>query len=664
MSSSDGVYDQRDLRRFTIDLDDEAALESMQNEFFKSKSKPAAQVVRHVQPPGIARADQVEEVGAPKASMERTNSTIGGNTGEASDGNILDFAKRMTEAIKEFDIKERVAEVPSVRSTPAKEVLPQGKPKKLSLFAQRRLAKQKLANISDFGTSPDTTARVTTNSQQQDTIATFLPKLMAPVPEHTVTEPVQPPQQKPRDSGFPDIPVDVSGRSDLQNRQVGGGSADMHNNGYWEKVRGQISQENDDRVKGMTDEEILEAQNEIRSILSDKTIQDLLRRRQNSNSDSKKSLSPEIDSKKPSKQVSFAADMPGSKDNSTEEVDIASASCPPLPPPAEWVDANDTSTANDTSKYFDVDDNTIGNDGEFYANVKRKQFPSEAVEEAQLAWMLGHRQAKSPMEQAISKNKSQEVRALAAETKNEGGELLQKRSSRIRFDFDGQILAEEDVDIPKSIGLHHHGEEPDKPGYTIPELLHLSRSTVPSQRAAAMSTLGCIIHNINVGAWDLTDTVVVYTGLLDWQSELYFAEGIADTNKTGRAQATVALWTWVVEMARYKALVRLTVDRYGEAPSNPLPGAEVPLLPEPITAKGVLVERTFKAFNTMLDSKLMDAIYDNVHLPLLPEQQLTMLADCIKSFMDISQEFNERIKTHAKLLVLLQNKFSYLMSKQ
>ncbi|PIA18474.1 hypothetical protein COEREDRAFT_79920 [Coemansia reversa NRRL 1564] len=296
--------------------------------------------------------------------------------------------------------------------------------------------------------------------------------------------------------------------------------------------------------------------------------------------------------------------------------------------------------------------------------MKRKQFPSEVVEEAQLAWMLGHRQAKSPMEKAISKNKSQEARALAAETENDETELLHKRSSRIRFDFNGQILAEENADISKSIGLHHHGDEPEKPGYTIPELLHLSRSTVPSQRAAAMSTLGCIIHNINVGAWDLADTVVVYTGLLDWQSELYFAEGIADTNKTGRAQATVALWTWVVEMARYKSLVRLSVDGYAETSSNTLPGAEIPLLPEPVTAKGVLVERTFKAFDAMLDSKLMDTIYDNVHLSLLPDQQLTMLADCIKSFMDISQEFDERIKTHAKLLVLLQNKYPYRMSKQ
>ncbi|KAJ2805201.1 hypothetical protein H4R20_002189 [Coemansia guatemalensis] len=488
---------------------------------------------------------------------------------------------------------------------------------------------------------------------------------MAPVPEHTVTEPVQPPQQKPRDSGFPNIPVDVSGRSHLQKAQDDSSSStDTHDKGYWEKVRDQISQENENRLKGMTDEEILEAQNEIRSIISDKSIQDLLRRRLHANTDSAQELSPASDSKKASKQVSFAAEVPDPEENPASNVDATSTSNPPPPPPAEWVDANDAPTATERSKYFDVDDNTIGNDGDFYANMKRKQFPSEVVEEAQLAWMLGHRQAKSPMEQAISKNKSQEARALAAETKNEGGELLQKRASRIRFGFDGQILAEEDADIPQSIGLHHHGEEPDKPGYTIPELLHLSRSTVPSQRAAAMSTLGCIIHNINVGAWDLADTVVVYTGLLDWQAELYFAEGIADTNKTGRAQATVALWMWVVEMARYKALVRLTVDGYVEASSNPLPGAEVPLLPKPVTAKGVLVERTFKAFDTMLDSKLMDAMYDNVHFSLLPEQQLTMLADCIKSFMDISQEFNERIKAHAKLLVLLQNKFPYLMSKQ
>ena len=39
--------------------------------------------------------------------------------------------------------------------------------------------------------------------------------------------------------------------------------------------------------------------------------------------------------------------------------------------------------------------------------------------------------------------------------------------------------------VPVHAGLHHHGDEPHKPGYTLPELVHLSRSAVAAQRTQA-----------------------------------------------------------------------------------------------------------------------------------------------------------------------------------
>lgn len=61
-----------------------------------------------------------------------------------------------------------------------------------------------------------------------------------------------------------------------------------------------------------------------------------------------------------------------------------------------------------------------------------------------------------------------------------------------RFDFEGNLLDyKENV---KTEGLYHHGEEPDRPGYTIQELLHLSRSSILQQRMTSINTLANILH--------------------------------------------------------------------------------------------------------------------------------------------------------------------------
>jgi len=42
-----------------------------------------------------------------------------------------------------------------------------------------------------------------------------------------------------------------------------------------------------------------------------------------------------------------------------------------------------------------------------------------------------------------------------------------------RFDFAGAIVAPDD-DRPTTDALHHHGDEPNRAGYTIAELMHLA----------------------------------------------------------------------------------------------------------------------------------------------------------------------------------------------
>ncbi|KAJ2120389.1 hypothetical protein IW147_005102 [Coemansia sp. RSA 720] len=634
----EGNNSLRELRRFEIDNDTD--LEALQQEFFNSNSKPAATLVSRGQAPPVVGSVQskTQSTSTKPAKDDKPNMPSGGD--------VFAFAKNMAEAIKEFEIKEKSTVMHPVKDAPVTESVVPGKAKKLSLFAQRRLAKQKQGG-GDAGVSNAAGPSVGGTSSA----ATFLPKLMAPVTEHTSADPAQPPQLKSRESGFPEIPVDVAATQSVGDSRAAStaeeaAQVDPQNTDYWTSIRSQVSQENQDRVKNMTEAEILEAQDEIRSAVSSETLQRILQRKNKTNtSETHKAPTPKDD--KPPKQVRFAE---------TDDV----SDIPPPPPQAEWVD--DESATSDPQR-VNVDDNSTGADSEFYQETKRRLFPSEMVEDAQLAWMMGHNQAKSPMEQAVSESRQRNAQAAAQASSSSDSGLLERAASKVRFAFDGQIMGEEQSDIPTSAGLHHHGDDPEKPGYTIPELLHLSRSTVPAQRSVAMATLGNIIHKVNTGVWDPAQAAQVYTGLLDWQAELYFVHGILDTNKTSRAKSVISLWTWVVEMTRYKALVRLATGGDLE-PANPeLPGVDIKMTADPVSVKGVLIERTFAALDSMLSTKFMDAVYENISMSLMPEQQLTMLAECIKTLADMSNEFDDRIKAHSRLPVLLQNKYPYLMNK-
>ncbi|CAI7667491.1 unnamed protein product [Penicillium manginii] len=69
--------------------------------------------------------------------------------------------------------------------------------------------------------------------------------------------------------------------------------------------------------------------------------------------------------------------------------------------------------------------------------------------------------------------------------------------SSIRFSLRGTILAPEtSLSLPTNLGLHHHGDDPQAAGYTIPELAILSRSTFPAQRCVAWQVLGRILYRL------------------------------------------------------------------------------------------------------------------------------------------------------------------------
>lgn len=64
------------------------------------------------------------------------------------------------------------------------------------------------------------------------------------------------------------------------------------------------------------------------------------------------------------------------------------------------------------------------------------------------------------------------------------------------------LLPFTDESLTVDKGLHHHGEEPERPGYSLQELLQLSRSATQQQRCMALNTLANIMAKSRQGWYD------------------------------------------------------------------------------------------------------------------------------------------------------------------
>lgn len=63
-------------------------------------------------------------------------------------------------------------------------------------------------------------------------------------------------------------------------------------------------------------------------------------------------------------------------------------------------------------------------------------------------------------------------------------------------------FVDDKLDVRK--GLHHHGEEPERPGYTLQELIQLSRSSVLQQRIIALNSLANVLEKVFIVYFSVT----------------------------------------------------------------------------------------------------------------------------------------------------------------
>ncbi|XP_061467359.1 RNA polymerase II-associated protein 1 isoform X2 [Rhineura floridana] len=96
-------------------------------------------------------------------------------------------------------------------------------------------------------------------------------------------------------------------------------------------------------------------------------------------------------------------------------------------------------------------------------------------------------------------------------------ELRQKKTKKgmqARFSLKGELVPP-DKDLPTYLGLHHHGEEAERAGYSLQELFHLSRSQVIQQRTLALQVLGHVVQKAKAGEFASLLTGSVLRVLLD-----------------------------------------------------------------------------------------------------------------------------------------------------
>ncbi|XP_077178929.1 RNA polymerase II-associated protein 1 [Paroedura picta] len=73
-----------------------------------------------------------------------------------------------------------------------------------------------------------------------------------------------------------------------------------------------------------------------------------------------------------------------------------------------------------------------------------------------------------------------------------------RKGMQARFSLKGELIPP-DKDFPTYLGLHHHGEEAERAGYSLQELFHLSRSQVIQQRTLALHVLGHVVQKAKAG---------------------------------------------------------------------------------------------------------------------------------------------------------------------
>jgi hypothetical protein len=153
--------------------------------------------------------------------------------------------------------------------------------------------------------------------------------------------------------------------------------------------------------------------------------------------------------------------------------------------------------------------------------------------------------AKHEWMQSVPKTKQQEQ---SSGTSKRAAKQAAEPATMERFDFDGREMSNDaSGDVPAHSGLFHHGDEPEAPGYTISELLHLARSSVASQRAMALTVIGKVLTNRQVQ--ERENPMKVVPKVLPRELPVTLRISLDDQNYTALGAGVTALHSFLVPVS-------------------------------------------------------------------------------------------------------------------
>lgn len=174
--------------------------------------------------------------------------------------------------------------------------------------------------------------------------------------------------------------------------------------------------------------------------------------------------------------------------------------------------------------------------------MKKQYFRDVPVENDKLAWMDNRF-----LTPEIRKQEALRLKELEHENNEAEASEAEKVYRKVRFDLQGRII-DTNKDIPRHQGLHHHGDEPEKAGYTLAELFYLARSQVPSQRSMVLTTLSRIITQAKLHKEQVvwSHVLTVFTGK-EHAATIYLRSALDDRNLAVLVSAINALSALVLD---------------------------------------------------------------------------------------------------------------------
>ncbi|KAI9738365.1 MAG: hypothetical protein M1834_008868 [Cirrosporium novae-zelandiae] len=339
---------------------------------------------------------------------------------------------------------------------------------------------------------------------------------------------------------------------------------------FEEQQMREIDEENKQRIKNMSQEEIEHERQELMAQLDPDFIRRLLTKATIDDDEKQNKFTHELDDEisgptgegdidqKSSKKVTFAdSAIPNAKNiSSTGSIALPSSDfshdldahrkpasmsqhptsdpeAPPTVPPDDLRPVSSPLPPLPPSVHFphpqqppELDPSSPS----FLDDLHEKYFPDLPTDPSTLSWM------RDP---------------TPDETSTYTPDLTTLSPSSIRFSFTGILLAPRtSLSMPTNQGLHNHADAPEAAGYTIPELAHLARSSFPSQRCIAYQTLGRILYRLGKGEWGNEGDALV-EGLWRCMTLGRVIDGIMEAarresggHRSVHAYAVEAAWLW------------------------------------------------------------------------------------------------------------------------